>query len=106
MARLIDADAFTKQYGHYYAEDGAVEGFIGTVGDLIAKQPTIDSQPVRYGQWIECDYQYLDHGEVKTEPGAGWCCSVCHVGFCKMKMTYKQYCAHCGSKMVGGVYDG
>lgn len=48
--RLIDADAFTEQYGNYYAEEGPSEGFIGTVGDLIAKQTTIEPE-VRRGHW-------------------------------------------------------
>lgn len=42
-SRLIDADAFSEQYGNYYAEQGPAEGFIGTVGELIAKQPTIEA---------------------------------------------------------------
>ena len=42
-SRLIDADAFTEKYGNYYAEEGPAEGFIGTVGELIAKQPTIEA---------------------------------------------------------------
>ena len=41
--RPIDADAFSEQYGNYYAEEGPAEGFIGTVGELIAKQPTIEA---------------------------------------------------------------
>lgn len=42
-SRLIDADSFSEQYGNYYAEEGPAEGFIGTVDDLIAKQPTIEA---------------------------------------------------------------
>ena len=53
--RLIDADAFTEQYGNYYAEEGPEEGFIGTVGELIAKQPTIEPE-VRHGRIIEGRY--------------------------------------------------
>ena len=49
--RLIDADAFSEQYGNYYAEEGPAEGFIGTVGELIAKQPTIEPE-VRHGRWV------------------------------------------------------
>lgn len=44
--RLIDADVFSDQYGSYYAEEGPADGFIGTVGDLIAKQPTIETYDV------------------------------------------------------------
>ena len=41
--RPIDANAFSEQYGNYYAEEGPEEGFIGTVGELIAQQPTIEA---------------------------------------------------------------
>ena len=50
--RLIDANAFSEQYGNYYAEQEPEDGFIGTVGELIDKQPTIESEPVRHGRWI------------------------------------------------------
>lgn len=58
MARLIDADSFSEQYGNYYAEQGPANGFIGTVGDLIAKQPTIEAQPV----WIPCSEKKPEKG--------------------------------------------
>lgn len=51
--RPIDADAFSEQYGSYYAEEGPEEGFIGTVGDLIAKQPTIEPEVRRVKR---CEY--------------------------------------------------
>lgn len=43
MVRPIDANAFSEQYGYYYAEEGPEEGFIGTVSELIAQQPTIEA---------------------------------------------------------------
>ena len=53
--RLIDANAFSEQYGNYYAEEGPAEGFIGTVGELIAKQPTED---LFRKILVEVDYYY------------------------------------------------
>ena len=50
MADLIDRDAFAEKYGNYYAEEGPEYGFIGTVGDLIAKQPVVN-------RWIPCAEQ-------------------------------------------------
>ena len=60
--RLIDADAFTEQYGNYYAEEGPEEEFIGTVGELIAKQPTLEPE-VRHGRWISCNEHLPEQGE-------------------------------------------
>ena len=53
--RPIDADAFSEQYGNYYAEEGPAEGFIGTVGELIAKQPTIEADIDRAAILRLCD---------------------------------------------------
>ena len=99
--RLIDADAFSEQYGNYYAEEGPVEGFIGTVGELIAEQPTIKPEQ-RCGHWIECDYKHLEHGMIEIATNAGLFCSECGTAFQKKKMTYKQYCPACGARMDGG----
>lgn len=97
--RLIDANAFTEQYGNYYAEEGTEEGFIGTVGYLIAKQPTIEAEPVRHGKWIAAK---IDATETKFQ------CSECgrevkcgNDYFMKptkhVNASY-PYC-HCGAKM-------
>lgn len=97
--RLIDADAFYEQHGNYYAEQGPEDGFIGTVGDLISRQPTIEPE-VRHGRWIER----------KAEFGVGilYECSVCHQ-MCEhyTHIHYKPspYCMHCGARMDGGAND-
>ncbi|MBQ5339550.1 MAG: DUF551 domain-containing protein [Oscillospiraceae bacterium] len=87
--RLIDADAFSEQYGNYYAEEGPEEGFIGTVGELIAKQPTIESEPVRHGRWIPCSERlpetdttvicYMRSGQIlvmELSDDDGWYCGI------------------------------
>lgn len=90
--RPIDADAFSEQYGSYYAEQGTEEGFIGTVNDLIVEQPTIEAEPVRHGRWI-----------LERRPdGTPYClhCSECDPDFA---VIYNQvatgYCPDCGAKM-------
>lgn len=84
--RPIDADAFKEQYGNYYAEEGPEEGFIGTVGELIAKQPTIEAEPVRHGNWnYDC-------------PNAIFVCSECLM----MYRDNPNYCPRCGAKMDVG----
>lgn len=104
--RLIDADAFSEQYGSYYTEQGTAEEFIGTVGELIAEQPTIEAEPVRHGRWIECDYKHIEHGMIEIVTNGGLFCSECGTAFQKKKMTYKQFCAACGAKMDGGADNG
>lgn len=89
-ARLIDANAFTAQYGDYYAEEGTESGFIGTVGCLISKQPTIEAEPVRHGRWINDTF-----------------CSECKrfpvdvsVSISNQELTkYFSRCPHCGARM-------
>lgn len=93
MARLIDADVFSEQYGNYYAEEGPEEGFIGTVGELISKQPTIEAEPVRHGRWIDAHF---------VIGGDFYRCSECG---CHIEKTYfandynVRYCPNCGARM-------
>ena len=97
--RLIDADAFTEKYGNYYAEEGTAEGFIGTVGELIAKQPTIEAEPVRHAHWEfrDSDKKLLDEGMI---PANMWC-SYC--GSHHDNDDYEDmYCSCCGAIMDGG----
>ncbi len=86
--RLIDADAFSEQYGNYYAEQGPAEGFIGTVGELIAKQPTIEPE-VRHGRWKK------KNGEIY--------CTNCKKSkwpeSFELMLRRFNYCPLCGAKM-------
>lgn len=109
MPELIDAGLLIERirairdlYGMTTEKDRAARGGVVACICAVHDAPKVDAQPVLHGRWIECDYEYIDHGEIKTEPRGGLCCSVCHVGFSKKKMTYKQYCAHCGARMDGG----
>lgn len=98
--RTIDADELKEKiYADYEKCNGAYE-FIGQILSRIEAAPTIESE-ARCGHWVECDYKYIEHGFIETEPNAGLCCSECRAAFHKKKMTYKQYCAACGAKMKG-----
>lgn len=44
MGRLIDADALKAKCGEWYTEEGLAEGFIGTIGQLLDEQPTIEER--------------------------------------------------------------
>ena len=51
--RLIDADALIEKCGDWYVEEGPEEGFIGTLKDLLATEPSIDAVPViRHKDWF------------------------------------------------------
>lgn len=92
--RPIDADAFTEKYVNYYAEEGPEEGFIGTVGELIAKQPTIEAEPVRHGHWVltrDEQYEYCHCSECGYDTGENW-----------MIGSEIPYCSQCGSKNYDG----
>lgn len=94
--RLIDADDIdVGDISCFYGENCRLED----VQQLIDDQPTIDAVIMMHGKWIECDYKYLEHGMLETEPNAGFCCSNCRAAFRKKNMTYKQFCAACGARM-------
>ena len=90
MARLIDADAITKNtIVDFVGENG---GFIshGDVLWLISKQPTIEAEPVKHGKWEEFDCEY---GGIPTK---GYVCSECG----RTEANKEPYC-HCGARMDG-----
>ena len=89
MARLIDADAITKNtIVDFVGENG---GFIshGDVLWLISKQPTIEAEPVKHGKWL----WEKDH----------WECSECRGGrYHDLSLGLDaSYCSRCGARMDG-----
>jgi len=100
--RLIDANAFAAQYGDYYAEEGPEEGFIGTVGELIAKQPTIEAEPVRHGRWVSEKVRKPNWKGVEHDYFQPNSCSVCHTGF----SVRTNFCPNCGARIDGGAENG
>ena len=101
--RLIDADelltdntwTWFDEYGNYTA-----------VGEIINDAPTIDTEPVKHGEWInrritKKDVRHLEtYGELV---GYHDICSVC--GFDIHEFWYAtgkpQYCPKCGADMRG-----
>ena len=107
MARLIDADATIsaietkmKTKDTQWLQDICELNGLKIARALIYKQPTIE--PVKHGQWIDCDYKTLEHGEIESAYKAGLCCSECRTGFKKNHMIHKAFCPACGAKMDGG----
>ena len=96
--RLIDADAFSEQYGNYYAEQGTAEGFIGTVGELIAEAPAVDAEPVRHGHWKPIGAR-LRGGNTDS-----FQCSECEFLARALKAGKEcgyDFCPNCGARMDG-----
>jgi len=92
--RPIDADALIKKYGDWYVEEGTESGFIGTLKNLLATEPTAQPEP-QEGHWIRrgCGLDI----ECK--------CSVCgYKDFVEPHDTYwfkRNYCPNCGARMKG-----
>ena len=88
--RLIDADALIEKYGEWYTEEGCEEGFIGTLKQLLDKQPTIE--PKR-GEWI-VHFDDLFPEESTEE------CPVCHAEQL-INGNDDNYCPNCGARLKG-----
>lgn len=101
--RLIDANAFVEQYGNYYAEEGPEEGFIGTVGELIAKQPTIEPE-VRHGRWVYDEtiggMKHYHCTNCKEHNPGNECIAD------ENQILWFEYCPKCGARMDGGADNG
>lgn len=61
------------------------------------KQPTIEAEPVRLGQWdeIQC---FSEHGI----PMASYECTNCGNDIERQRGVVPAYCEYCGAKMGGG----
>ena len=72
--------------------------------DILAEidsAPAVDVEPKREtGWWIPGDrYEYDGHGETVRHPG-GVTCSRCRYSFNARHLWSREYCPHCGAKML------
>lgn len=80
-----------------HIQDG---GFVNPCG-IIANVPAADVEPKRStGWWMPGDYVAVEHEECVTYPGEGITCSWCHYGFKARFLWSRDYCPHCGSRML------
>lgn len=89
--RPIDADALIEKCGGWYVEEGTESGFIGTLKNLLAAQPTIQPEP-KEGHWIEGGI-YRDVIECY--------CSKCGQLMTTAATVRMNYCPNCGAHMKG-----
>lgn len=120
MSRYIDADAFKEKYGDYYAEEGTTEGFIGTVGRLIDKAPTVlDTLANELAEGMVSDLEHsfncgYQEG-LNNRPKGKWesrywvgdayyhVCSECKMHI--RENEFDNYCPNCGADMRGKKND-
>ena len=89
--RLIDKD---------YAVDTAwsIDAYHGSareVCEMLEDAPTVESEPVRHGKWIDEGY-YADNTNVKA-----WHCSECNWHMLGYGDELFRFCPSCGAKMDG-----
>lgn len=89
-------DFLLSEYGEFDAYYCGFEEAVERIEDV----STVDAEPVRHGQWIECDYKCMEHGFVETYAKGGLCCSECKTGFKKSELRIKSYCPNCGAAMT------
>lgn len=105
---LIDKNVLMNSIQHLY--DTAIlpdtKLHYAILMQLVKDQEVITSSDIGIshttstGEWIECNYRFLEHGFLETIPNDGLFCSNCRAVFQKKNMIYKQYCPACGSKMT------
>ena len=103
MPELIERDALKNHLYRAQAEAfkhsewyvaGAIQSFI----ELLDKQPTIEAEPVRHGQWIHSDpMDYKDPNGVIHLHGMCSCCRLIY-DFRDMTSRFK-FCPNCGARM-------
>lgn len=112
MSDYISREALTEAFENADADvcesfpDGYCDWGFGrqNIRDVIASVPTADVEPVRNGQWEECDWVDVDeHGfGTRRTFKAGLRCSQCACVFKKELLWKRNRCPSCGAKMEGG----
>lgn len=91
MSDLIDRKAAIEAIRSYCAGCDNYDGIrcrscgIADAADKVEEVPTVDTEPVRRGKWLESPDRYW----VK--------CSACEHG----ELNETPYCPHCGARMEG-----
>ena len=100
-----------------YIADWGVEAYIVSSGEVFwgdaktvnerryVEVTPIEAEPVRNGQWEECDWvEYDGHSECVRYPKKGRVCTNCRNAFKKefVDSPRVHYCPHCGAKMESG----
>lgn len=85
--RLIDADALMELANNH--RDKMVDA------NDIARFPTIETEPVRHGEWVKNEKESEKHIE------SIYYCSICQNWEAWGETEKTKYCPNCGAKMDG-----
>ena len=91
--RIIDADVLMELKWETYTSVGYVE--VVAIDD-IENVPTVEAEPVRYGQW-RFDGAWMNEDGVVNDYFCSCCGRIISVD-CKAELQNYPYC-HCGAKM-------
>lgn len=81
-------DTAIKQFGENWLQDKLTKNGLLIAKQIISKQPTIESEPVRHGKW--------EFGSSKTS--CWMTCSICRKSQSGQTATF-NYCPNCGARM-------
>ncbi len=88
MVRLIDADAFLKEYCEPYPH------IYQAMSSAFKHAPKVDAEPVRHGKWFLGTAPYFVCSECKNRTPLRWDERLGYV------LDYRSpYCPNCGAKM-------
>lgn len=94
--RLIDADELIKKAWDADTRVGYVQ--VVDVSD-IEEAPTIETEPVKCGEWI---LGYVEPGYFTPGGNRPWICSECgEIKTFRIEKPNDRYCSYCGTKMDG-----
>ena len=105
--RPIDAELLTTniaQIAKNCARSDAQKALIGRILYMIENMPTIETEPVKHGRWINLTPMGQRAKQRMTWHGCvAWMCSECHGGarFFSEDLPY-ELCPHCGAIMTFG----
>jgi hypothetical protein len=96
MPELIDRevtqlllDTAIKQFGENWLQDKLTKNGLLIAKQIISKQPTVESEPVRHGRWIN------------DELNGKYNCTCCNKGVWRAFGVF-DFCPNCGARMDGG----
>ena len=95
--RAIDADVLIDKYGDWYTEEGAEEGYIGTIKGIVDSMPTIEPER-KTGKWEERGVST----EKAIDEWQSARCSVCglyHTTPYLYYFNHYNYCPSCGARI-------
>ena len=95
MAEYIDRQAAADAIADYLSKTTYTSAisFLNTAALILARVPSADVQPVRYGHWVKAVMPITGAIELT--------CSECGVSYYTAFQRTWNYCSNCGARMDG-----